>query len=535
MPERITNILNRIVEWWNRFTTRQKILLGSIVGILIATFVILGVVVSRPTYVPLVTCQNATEAASVKALLDENSIKYNVSNNGMTFTVDQSQESDASILLGSNEIATEGYSIDKVFDGGFSSTESDKTRKYQAYLEDKFAKQLATVYNIKSASVSLSIPEDNGTIIQDKGDTYASICLELEGSMDDEQALGIAKFVATEVGNDTTNSILILSADGTVLFSGNDETSAVGTANTQLSLKQKTENLMKSEVKDVMLGTDVYDNVEVGINLAMDFDTTKYTNHHYYNDSDQTQGLLSSQRTYESESTGGVGGTPGTASNDDETTYVIQDDNTSSASVSETESNFLQSEEITEKMDNGGKVDYASSSISVVATSYIVYDEDTLKAQGELNGITFDEYIASHSDRVKTEVDDEFYLMVANATGISRENITIMAYDSPVFKYSSGASREVTDYLQLALALLIFALLGFVVFRSTRKTAEEALEPELSVETLLEATREKEEEMLEDIGYSEKSETRILIENFVLDNPEAAASLLRNWLNDEWE
>ena len=91
--------------------------------------------------------------------------------------------------------------------------------------------------------------------------------------------------------------------------------------------------------------------------------------------------------------------------------------------------------------------------------------------------------------------------------------------------------------MQIALAVLIFALLGFVVFRSTRKQQEPELEPELSVETLLESTRNQEEENegLADIGFSEKSETRILIERFVDDNPEAAASLLRNWLNEEWE
>ena len=40
---------------------------------------------------------------------------------------------------------------------------------------------------------------------------------------------------------------------------------------------------------------------------------------------------------------------------------------------------------------------------------------------------------------------------------------------------------------------------------------------------------------LEDIGFNEKSETRLMIEKFVDENPEAVASLLRNWLNEEWE
>ena len=38
-----------------------------------------------------------------------------------------------------------------------------------------------------------------------------------------------------------------------------------------------------------------------------------------------------------------------------------------------------------------------------------------------------------------------------------------------------------------------------------------------------------------DIIKKEKSEARVLIEKFVEEKPEAVASLLRNWLNEDWE
>ena len=42
--------------------------------------------------------------------------------------------------------------------------------------------------------------------------------------------------------------------------------------------------------------------------------------------------------------------------------------------------------------------------------------------------------------------------------------------------------------------------------------------------------------MLEDTGFYCVDNLPVsLIEKFVEDNPEAAASLLRNWLNEEWE
>ena len=102
-----------------------------------------------------------------------------------------------------------------------------------------------------------------------------------------------------------------------------------------------------------------------------------------------------------------------------------------------------------------------------------------------------------------------------------------------MFEYSSN-DKTIEDYLQLILALLIFVFLGLVVFRSMRREEGQEAEEELSVENLLESTKES-REALADIGFNEKSETRILIEKFVEQNPEAAASLLRNWLNEDWD
>lgn len=64
--------------------------------------------------------------------------------------------------------------------------------------------------------------------------------------------------------------------------------------------------------------------------------------------------------------------------------------------------------------------------------------------------------------------------------------------------------------------------------------AVEETEPELSVEDMLATTKEN-RPPVEDIDLQDKSETRVAIEKFVDENPEAVALLLRNWLNDGWE
>lgn len=533
MPEQLQKIVNQILDWWKKFNTKQKALLISIVSVVIIALAILAFVVSRPTMDVLAECATTAEAGQVKEILDgDGSVAYEMSQDGLTFYVDRKDIAAASILLGTNGIPSSGFDIENVFSGGFSSTEADKTKRYKLYLEKHFAEQLETLSNVERASVALDLPTDDGTILAREEQAYAAVILTLTEEMDDEQALGLAQYIATQLGNDDTDNILILDSGSNVLFSGGDSSTLVGAASTQLSLRAKTENMVKSEVKDVMVGSSLFDHVEVAMNLDMDFDQVRETERQYSAPDGQTNGMIGEQSNYESESRGGYAATPGTDPNDD-TTYMLEDDEFTESTITDSTIRYQNNEKVTDRTSAVGKVNYESSSISLVATNYVIYDEDALRASGALDGMTFDEYIAANSEPVRVEVDPDYYTMVANATGFSIDNITIIAQNEPVFQYSRGG-RSVSDYLQIILVVLIFALLGYVVFRSTRKEKEIEAEPELSVESLLESTKETQDQ-LEDIGYTEKSETRILIEKFVEENPEAAASLLRNWLNEEWE
>ena len=90
---------------------------------------------------------------------------------------------------------------------------------------------------------------------------------------------------------------------------------------------------------------------------------------------------------------------------------------------------------------------------------------------------------------------------------------------------------EASSVAHIVLIIVILALLAFVILRGMRSEKVEEVEEELSVESLLQSTPETE---LENIELETKSETRKLIEKFVEENPEAAALLLRNWLNEDW-
>ena len=226
-----------------------------------------------------------------------------------------------------------------------------------------------------------------------------------------------------------------------------------------------------------------------------------------------------------------MGGIPGTDSNDDDTTYVLEDNGASSSTQSEESRDYLPNEEIVKTTTPAGLIDYTQSSMTASLIKYNIIREEDARTQGELDGVTWEEYKLAHAERSKIDVEEDFYAAVANATGISADRISLVAYSENLFFDAEGSNITATDIMQIVLIVVILALLAFVVLRSMRGEKHEDEEEELAVETLLQSTPET---PLADISLENESEERRLINKFVEENPEAAANLLRNWLNEDW-
>lgn len=539
MPEQVKNILNKIVEWWKKFNNKQRMILLSAVGVVMIALGILCWVMTTPTMKPLYVCSDYIEASKIKEILDaDGTIKYETTSDGLTFSVPEEDEAAASMLLGANEIPSKAYDIENVISGSFTTTESDTQKKYEYYLEQKFADHISQLNNVEYCTVDLNMPEDDGTIISREENSTAAVMIELakNKTMSSEQAYGLALFIATQLGNSSTDGVTILDRDNNIIYSGADEEATMGmVVSSQLSYMEKMENDIKSDIKDVLVKTKAFANVEVALNLHIDFSQSTIKQTEIGLPQGLDSGALVKQSTYESETTTGqTGNVPGTDTNGDDTTYVIEDGENSYAVVSESDSEWKYDEKITEILKNGGSVNYDTSSVSVVANCYRTYDEEAMKAAGQLENMTFKEFMLANSDPVLVEVDNSYINLLANATGFSADKITILCNEIPQFVPIVEDERSITDYAQIIITVLIFALLGFVVFRSTRSQKVEEIQPELSVDALLESTAEQ-TELLEDIDYNDKSEQRVLIEKFVDENPDAVALLLRNWLNEDWE
>lgn len=531
MADRIKELFNKVLEWWNKFSTRQKTFIISAGAGIVLAFAILITVLTRPRYIILANCDSTKEASEIVELLEGEGLDYQVSDDGYQIKINKNQQSDASLLLGANDIQAATYTIDNVTDGGFSTTEADKQKRYELYMETRLANDMIGRFStIKSAAVDLYIPEQNGTLIASEEESSIWIVLELDGDFTTENAAGLAKAVSVAIGNKTSENVVIMDTNGNTLYSGDDSYSAAGVASSQMSVRTQWETKVKNDVRQVLLGTNEFNKVEVAVNLDMDFSTKKVTDHEYYVADGKEQGYLASNRTYSSESTNGSGGVPGTDPNGD-LEYVYQDSEESTSSLEEEENNYLPSERITEQDTLPGGINYDQSTISLSATNMNLIREEDVRSQGLLDGISWEEYKIANAGQTQVTVPDELYNVVSKATGFPVENIAIVAYSENVFFDKEGLNVTASDVMQIILIIVILALLAFVVIRSMRSEKESEQPEELSVENLLQSQPEIE---LEDIGTEPISETRRLIEKFVEENPEAVTNLLRNWLNEEW-
>ena len=537
MVDRLKEILQRVLEWWNKFTAKQKTIIISVAAGVILALAILATILTRPKYETLITCESAKEASEITELLEGEAIPYITTDDGLIISVQKQDIATATLLLGANNYPADSYSLESALAGGLSTTESDKQKTYKLYQETHLQEIMEATEYVKKAYVTLSIPDNDGTLLAKEEESFASVWLELNDTLPEGVAENFARNIATALGNKTTENISIIDSAGNLLFSGAEAAEAnSGTVNTtnQIALKTQAEAALKKEVVQVLLGSNLYEDVKVSPNLRMDFSSFKETNHTYTQADENGTNVLAHENTYEAEGTGGAGGIPGTDTNQEETTYVMEDGNASNYSVTEESRDYLPGERITDRVTPPGAIDYANSSIGITASHFVIYKEDDVRAQGLLDGITFEEFTVQNSEMVKKEVDEEMITLVANATGIPTANISIVAYDVPIFQPREGLNLSASNIAQIVLIVLILALLGIVVLTTFRRNKEEETpeETELSVDDLLATTQEH--QTVEDIDLETKSEVRLMVEKFVDENPDASAQLLRNWLNEEW-
>ena len=540
MMDRLIAIKDKFLAFWDKYTTKQKTLIISVVLAIFFAIVLLGYFLTRPVYTELVKLSGDT-ASTFDSALSSGGIDYKKesdSKGNTVFSVEQSQYSDAVLLMGENKITDTEMSWDDAFNNDMTVSSAEKQTKATLALQSSIRKGLMNFDGVEDATVYVNRPTDDGTVFSEKKETSVSASLKLaKGSeITSETAQAIAYYLANAVGNSTTDNIILTDTTGNLLYGQKEDNTLGGSVSGSDDYKEKLRNTFCKNVSNMLMKAG-YDDVQIGsANIKFNMDKVTELVKTYTANEGQDQGLYSSSYNYKSTGNSGSGGVPGTDSNGDQTDTMIQNTGSSNSETTLDKYNYLPNETVQNIEHEVGAVEPDQSSIGIVLTKYNVIKEETLESQGLLKDTTFEEYVNNNSAVTDLQVPQELITLVSAATGIATNNITIQIKQKPVYeaKESSSFMDNASNYLMVILTLLIAGLLVFVIIKGTSPVEVTELEPELSVEDLLATTQEDDKQDLDEIELSDKSETRQLIEKFVDENPEAVALLLRNWINEDW-
>ena len=168
MGNRLKQIPQQLLEFWSKYTKKQKTILISVVSVIIIAFAVLIYITGRVEYEELTICENPKEASAVVDLLKAENIDYKLGSDDVTVLVDIKRYSDAVLLLASNDMPSTGLTLDELLNNSLSTTNSDRNLKLNLYIQNQLKKYIKTMEGVEAEVYYIPVDNINSILTTQK-------------------------------------------------------------------------------------------------------------------------------------------------------------------------------------------------------------------------------------------------------------------------------------------------------------------------------------------------------------------------------
>jgi flagellar M-ring protein FliF len=218
------------------FTTGQKVMtVLAVVGVIIAGVVFMGAE-SKPTYQPLFTNLQSSDAGAITQQLASQKIPYQLADGGSTILVpaaDVDQERVALAQQGLPQAGNVGFSnLEK---SGITTSEFVQQVEYQQALEAQLEQTISSIQGVQSAQVNLVVPQQSDFAVGTQQTTTASILVNLTPGtvLSSGQVSAVVHLAASSVPGLSSSNVTVVDNHGDVLTAPGDAGGTSGASNTQ--------------------------------------------------------------------------------------------------------------------------------------------------------------------------------------------------------------------------------------------------------------------------------------------------------------
>jgi len=523
MPEALSNLQKRMVELWKKLDKSQKSRVFVISAILIVAITVSIVMLTRTTYVPLVTIEDTKDAAEIEEVLNDKGINYKPGE-GNKILVDSKDKNRAEFALASSGITSTGMTFEDAWNlVNITSTESDKKQLWQNFKKNSLIAKLKMFDNVRDADVEVTMPEESLFFSSTSSDKpTAFVRIDPKGEISTEQVKGIESVVSASIEGLEPSNVTVVDNNFNVLNS--DVGSAIGDTSTQYKMKLKVKEELERNIKVLYPNnSDSYDYISVVVNPFLEFDKQKTTKREIGKPNDIDEAVISSHTEKEELVNGAAGDVPGMDSNpgDGTTTYPIDAGEDSTYKKTVTDINREFNETMTEIEKAQGEMNFENSSVAMT--------------------LWYGQRVADDS-AITTEFIEQCKQVISGATNIPVSKISINKYKlAPKEVYEESLSEKIQHYIDtygyfaLMLILIIGLLIAVIPRKKKDEEMEEGLTPEMAGADGMNYIEQEPEGPVQEIDFEERSEIKKQLEKFVKEKPESVAQLLRNWLSDDWD
>ncbi len=529
-----------------------------IIGVTVAALAI-GIVIflnTRP-YATLIAGATNEEAGAVLGWLQEQGItNYRMEGTG-TILVPEGQAASLKARLLVDQYSQANATPTGYFEQVSAlSTQADRNRAWLMELQSRMEQTICQFPEVRSATVTINLGEDRGYVLDSNNVVEASagviLTMQRGKALTDAQANAIRNYVAYSVAGLKVESVSLEDTEGND-YSG--QSTGVGTAAASSALKIKLERQIRADFEKQILQalTPIYgeNNVSVAVTVEVELgDKTindyKVTLPQFAEDgSTEGRGIPGKQfYTYQflTPDEGAVGGLVGTPSNSELPTYVDPGDaqaELQSILEERHETEYDNSKTQTQMVITAGTLTKVTATVGIDAKDCPNADLDAilrgsataigLVAPLELeNGMTEQQYLS----RYITVIHDEF-------------NEPVVPEPEPSGWEALGIPLWVV--IAAGAGLLVFAIVLTIILLLRGKKRKKQEAEQRAVEELLAVAMPQQTEdgvQLDENGepvgadvmdlHTERSmELRQSIRDYVDENMEVAALLIKSWLKED--
>ena len=531
-----------------------------IIGVTVAALAI-GIVIflnTRP-YATLIAGATNEEAGAVLSWLQEQGItNYRMEGTG-TILVPEGQAASLKARLLVDQYSQANATPTGYFEQVSAlSTQADRNRAWLMELQSRMEQTICQFPEVRSATVTINLGEDRGYVLDSNNVVEASagviLTMQRGKALTDAQANAIRNYVAYSVAGLKVESVSLEDTEGND-YSG--QSTGVGTAAASSALKIKLERQIRADFEKQILQalTPIYgeNNVSVAVTVEVELgDKTindyKVTLPQFAEDgSTEGRGIPGKQfYTYQflTPDEGAVGGLVGTPSNSELPTYVDPGDaqaELQSILEERHETEYDNSKTQTQMVITAGTLTKVTATVGIDAKDCPNADLDAilrgsataigLVAPLELeNGMTEQQYLS----RYITVIHDEF-------------NEPVVPEPEPSGWEALGIPLWVV--IAAGAGLLVFAIVLTIILLLRGKKRKKQEAEQRAVEELLAVAMPQQTEdgvQLDENGepvgadvmdlHTERSmELRQSIRDYVDENMEVAALLIKSWMKEDGE